>query len=328
MTKLKYTFKNDTLFKMLFTQYIDLLKRLVAELLSITYESIQEFNITNPEIPPDVKGEKFCRLDINMKLNSQRVDLEIQVNDEDDYPERSLYYWAREYSTALGEGEEYVNLPRTIIISILDFEMFDCVEFHSEFNALEINRHTQLTDKFCMHYFELPKLPKSISKDDGLKLWLSLFNAETEEELKQIEALEVQVMKEAIVAYRHVTATDEFKELERLRSRAQHNEASALGKARRDGYRKADEKWKGVVAEKDAVILTKDAVIEEKDTALAENAVVIAEKDAVILTKDTVLAKKDAAIAEKDAALANSAAEIEKLRKLIANSPANNGKTT
>jgi len=265
MTKLKYTFRNDTLFKVLFTQYQDLLKRLVAELLKITYESITEFTVNNSEIPPDVKGEKFCRLDINMTVNGQRVDLEIQVADEGDYPERSLYYWAREYSSALGEGEEYINLPRTIIISIIAFPMFDCAEFHSEFHALEVTRHTPLTDKFCMHYFELEKVPKSISKDDGLKLWLSLFNAETEEELKQIEALEVQVMKQAIGAYRHVTATDEFKELERLRSRARHNEASALGKARRDERKK----WEGVVADKDAALADNKTTIEEQAAEIA-----------------------------------------------------------
>ena len=86
MTKLKYTFKNDTLFKMLFVQYPDLLKRLVTELLNIRLESIGEFVITNPEMPPEVMGDKFCRLDINMTVNGQRVDLEIQVNDEGDYP--------------------------------------------------------------------------------------------------------------------------------------------------------------------------------------------------------------------------------------------------
>ena len=80
---------------MLFVQYPDLLKKLVAALLSIPFESIEEFVITNPEMPPEVMGEKFCRLDINMTVNGQRVDLEIQVDDEGDYPERSLYYWAR-----------------------------------------------------------------------------------------------------------------------------------------------------------------------------------------------------------------------------------------
>ncbi len=217
MTKLKYTFKNDTLFKMVFVKFPDLLRRLVAELLGIRVESIKDFVIANPEMPPEVIGDKFCRLDINMTVDGQRVDLEIQIADEGDYPERSLYYWAREYSTALGEGEDYAALPRTIIISIVAFPLFDCVEFHSEFRLLEVTRHTPLTDRQVLHYFELPKLPEIVDADDGLKLWLTLFNAETEEDLAKIEAMEVSVMTEAIEAYRHVAATDEFQEIERLR---------------------------------------------------------------------------------------------------------------
>jgi hypothetical protein len=38
----------------------------------------------------------------------------------------------------------------------------------------------------------------------------------------------VQLKKEAIEAYKRVSATDEFKELERLRERTLHDEASAL----------------------------------------------------------------------------------------------------
>ncbi len=53
MTKLEYTFKNDTLFKMVFVKYPALLKRLVARLLGIQLESIGEFEITNPDIPPE-----------------------------------------------------------------------------------------------------------------------------------------------------------------------------------------------------------------------------------------------------------------------------------
>jgi len=228
MTELKYKFTNDTLFKMLFVQYPDLLMKLVSELLSIPLESIGEFIITNPDILPDVIGEKFCRLDINMTIDGKRADLEIQVKNEGDYPERSLYYWAREFSSALGESEKYIDLPRTIIISIIDFPLFKCAEFHSEFQVLEVNRQEQLTDKMSLHYFELPKLPKSVSKDDELRLWLSLFRVKTEEELKQFETMGVPIMEQAVIAYRKVTATDEFKEKERLLSRARHNEAAAL----------------------------------------------------------------------------------------------------
>jgi len=255
MTELKYKFTNDILFKLLFVRNQDLLKRLVAALLSIPYDSIGEFVVTNPDIPPEVMGEKFCRLDINMTVNGQIVDLEIQVENEGDYPVRSLYYWAREFSSALKEGVQYINLPRSIVVSIVAFKIFDCAEYHSEFHALEVKRHEQLTDKFCLHFFELPKIPKTVTKDDGLELWLALFNAKTEEELKLIEEMGVSIMTQAIGAYRHVTATDEFKELERLRSRARSNEASALGNAERRGIAiGADterEKWQGVVAEKD-----------------------------------------------------------------------------
>ena len=254
MTKLEYTLMNDVLAKMLFVKYPDLLKRLVSTLLRIQYESIGHFEIANPDIPPETHGDKFCRLDISMTVDGRRVGLELQVANEGDYPERSLYYWAREFSSALQEGGEYIDLPRTIIISIIAFKLFGCEEFHSEYQVLEVTRHTPLTDKQVLYFFELPKLPETIRADDELELWLKLFDAETEEELTQLEALEVPIMKQAIGAYRHVSATDEFKEIERLRSRTRHNEASALGHAWREGEKAERERWQCVVADKDAEI--------------------------------------------------------------------------
>ena len=77
-------------------------------------------------------------------------------------------------------------------------------------------------------------------------------------------------MKQAIGAYRQVTSTDEFKEIERLRSRARHNEASALGNARREAAAKERSKWENVIADKDACITDKDACIADKDARIAE----------------------------------------------------------
>jgi predicted transposase/invertase (TIGR01784 family) len=276
MTKLEYTLTNDVLFKMLFLKHPNLLKRLVAELLTIPFESIGEFVITNPDMPPEIIGDKFCKLDISMTVDGKRISLEVQVDNEGDYPERSMYYWAREFSRALGVGGQYIDLPRTIIISILAFKQFECAEFHSEFQALEVTRHTPLSDKMSLHFFELPKLPKHISKDDGLKLWLALFKAKTEEELKQIESMGVPIMTEAIVAYRSVSADKEFQELERLRQRARNNEASALGHARREERKK----WQGIVADKDAVLAAKDAVLADKDAEIEELRKLLAESQA------------------------------------------------
>jgi predicted transposase/invertase (TIGR01784 family) len=297
MTKLEYTFTNDILFKMLFVQHPNLLKRLVAELLGISVDSIGQFEIANPEIPPESLGDKFCRLDINMTVNGQRVDLEIQVANEGDYPERSLYYWAREYSSALGEGGDYIELPRVIIISIVGFKLFDCEDFHSEFQPLEVSRHTPLTDRQSLHYFELPKLPEIVGANDELKLWLSLFKAETEEDLKQIEKMGVSVMEQAIGAYRRITSTKEFKEIERLRSRARHNEAAALRHAAEVAVAENDAKWKDVVVGREAKW---KAEVAGKD----------AKWKAEVADRDAAIANKDAAIAEKDA-------EIARLRALL-----------
>ena len=235
MGKLRYTFKTDTLFKMLFVKHRDLLKHLVAALLRIPLESIEQFEVRNPEMPPEIMGDKFCRLDINMIVNGQRIDLEIQVANQGYYTERVMLYWAREFSTALPAGQSYDLLPRTLIISIIDFRLFDCEEYHSFFQPLEVNRRTLLSDKMGFHFFELRKLPEEIGDKDALLLWLSLFKAETEEELEKIKGMGVPAMEQAINAYYSITASPEFHEIERLREKARHDEAQALRHAEQQG---------------------------------------------------------------------------------------------
>ncbi|MDR2578946.1 MAG: Rpn family recombination-promoting nuclease/putative transposase [Chitinispirillales bacterium] len=234
MTELKHKLTDDVLFKLFFVKYeTTFLKRLIAALLGLRVEDIgEDFRVTNSAMPPDMLGEKFCHLDINMTVNGQRVDLEVQVKDGKDYPERSLYYWAREYSSALPAGDDYKLLPRTIVVSILAFPLFRCTEYHSEFELLEVRRHERLTDRLAMHYFELPKLPEVVDADDKLKLWLALFKADTEEKLDKLLSIGDEVMVQAIEAFRSVSASDEFKELERMRDRARRNEASALANER------------------------------------------------------------------------------------------------
>jgi len=266
-TKLEYTFKSDVLFKMLFREYQHLLKRLIAVLLEIPLGSITDFYITNTEIPPEEIGKKFCRLDINMIVDDKRVNLEIQVEDEGNYPERALFHFARVYSASLSAGNDYSELPRTIIISIIDFELFECEEVHSEFQVLEVKRHTPLTDKCGLHFFELPKMQdvKAINPNSEKDLWLALFNAETEEELEELTKNGGDVMGEAIKAYRGVTATEEFRSLEWLRSKMRNDEANALSVARKQGAKqgaKAErEHWQGVVAEKDTTLAEQAALI-------------------------------------------------------------------
>jgi len=263
MTKLKHTLKNDLLFKMTFTQHPELLQRLVSELLDIQYDNMQDFRITSPELTPEFIGEKFCKLDISMMVNNQQVNLEVQVNDEGNFPERSLYYWARMFSSALNDGEDYSKLPRTITINILGFKLFsNPKKFHHEFQILEVATHEPFTDKLSKHFYELDKLPPLESMNNKKEFWLKLFHAKTEEDLVNLSALEVPVMNEAVAAYKRVAASPEFKEYERIRSKARHDEAQALTNARlqeREIWQAEKEQLQNEVEERDARIAMLEA---------------------------------------------------------------------
>jgi len=156
----------------------------------------------------------------------------------------------------------HVSIPIEIIaeacyngFSILGYNQFaDPEKFHHEFRCLEVTTHEQLTDKQVSHYYELKKLPPLDNKDSGRDLWLKLFNAETEEELAEIEKLGVPIMSEALQAYRHVAASDKFIQMEKMRSKTRHDEAQALSNARRQGAADERKKLQGELADKDAEI--------------------------------------------------------------------------
>lgn len=100
---------------------------------------------------------------------------------------------------------------------------------------MEVSTHDLLTDKCVLHYFELKKITKDIDHANNQELWLKLFRAETEEDLKEIVALEVPEMTQAVQAYHHITALSEFQEKERLWAKARLDESQALNNARKLG---------------------------------------------------------------------------------------------
>ena len=270
-TPLKYTFKSDVLFKMLFVRNPDLLKRLVAVLLGIRLDSITDFQPINTEMPPEEIGTKFCRLDINMMVDSRQVNIEVQVEDEGNYPERCMFHWAKMYAGSLPSGKDFSLLPQTIVISIMGFEYFDCEAVHSEFAVMEVKRHELLSDKQKYHFFELPKLPnvEQIDATSEKDLWLALFNAETQEELAQLMKSGGEVMTQAIGAYHSITADKQFQYLETLRAKARHDEAQAISNAEKRGARAEREKLQGVIAEKDTALANEKAENEKLRQQLA-----------------------------------------------------------
>ena len=85
-------------------------------------------------------------------------------------------------------------------------------------------------------------------------------------------------MNAAVQAYRHVAASAEFREIARLRSKARHDEAQALGNAKKQGAKEEREKWLNVVDEQAGVIGEQAGVIDEQAALIAELQAQLGEK--------------------------------------------------
>ena len=199
-------------------------------------------------MPPEYYDNKFSRLDLRLKVDDREVNIEIQLYFEPDFSERTLYYWARMFSEDLRSGGVYGDLKKTICINIINFDMFDCADYHSCFLAMEQDRGEVLSDKFAIHFFELKKLSR-FRKDKPMDEWLRVINAETEEELMEVmQTTQIPEIKRTIVKLRQMSADEKLREEARLREMSLHDEISALKGAEKRGI------TKGVAEERQRMI--------------------------------------------------------------------------
>ena len=229
--------KLDVIFKRVFGNDSNkaIIAAFISDLLEIPRESIKAIYINNVELTPEYLDMKFSRLDLRLDVDGRIVNIEMQVNRETDFKERTLFYWSKLYSEELRTGEEYGELKQTICINIINFDLFDCEDYHSRFKVLETERHEVLTEKFAIHFFELKKLSK-FKKNRRMEDWLNLINAETEGDLMAIQqTTKIPEVKDTIVMLRQLSADEQVRMEAHYREKRLHDEATALGSARREG---------------------------------------------------------------------------------------------
>ena len=229
--------KLDIIFKRIFgdVRNEDIIKTFLEDLLELPPKSIQKILIDNVELVPAFIDLKFSRLDLKMKINDSIVNIEIQVNSEPYYNDRTLFYWSKIFSEELSSGDEYDELKQTICINIVNFNIFNCNEYHSHFQVMEKDRHIVLSDKLAIHFFELKKLSKKQNKK-RMEDWLNLINAETEGDLMDIQKeTSIPEVKEVIFKLRELSADEKVREEAYYREKRLHDEASAINGAKREG---------------------------------------------------------------------------------------------
>lgn len=258
--------KLDVIFKRVFgdEKNKDIIAAFISDLLEIPRSSIRSIYINNVELTPEFFDQKFSRLDLKLDVDGRIVNIEMQVNKEEDFKERTLFYWSKLYSEELKAGDEYEKLKQTICINIINFELFKCEDYHSHFKVMESERHEVLTDKFAIHFFELKKLG-NYKKNKRMEDWLNLINAETEGDLMAIQQnTSIPEVQQTIVMLRKLNADERVRQEAFYREKRLHDEASALGSARREGEAKGIVKGRAEERSKIADTMRKKGYTEEQ----------------------------------------------------------------
>lgn len=237
--------KLDVIFKKMFAnkKNENTLKKFLESVLELPENSITSIVMDNVELLPEDIDDKFSRLDILMNVDNRQINIEMQICNEKAFANRTLFYWSKLYSGSLKSGKNYNDLPQTICINIINFNMFeDTNDFHSHFQVLEKNRHTLLTDKLAIHFFELKKINKKPDRNNKMELWMQLINAETEGDLEMLEQTNVKEIQEAVLILREMSADEQMKELARRRELALHDRITDLEVSRQEGLEEGMQK--------------------------------------------------------------------------------------
>ena len=208
---IEFNMTNNYMFRYILQKNKKVLKGLISSLLHLQPEQIQEVEITNPiNLAGDITGKEFI-LDINLMLNDDTlINLEMQVANEYNWPERSLSYLCRSFDQ-LYQGQEYLDVLPVIHIGFLDFTLHpEAPEFYATYKMMNVKNHRLYSDKFILSVVNLKEIEVATEEDKAYKIdyWARLFRASTWEEIKMV-VKENEYLKEAAESL-YVANSDEI----------------------------------------------------------------------------------------------------------------------
>lgn len=294
---LPHSLVNDYMFKALLQKNQVVLKHLVCSMLHLRPEEVVSVVLRNPIVLGKALAEDFDSktfvLDVNVLLNDQvLINLEMQVVNYKNWPERSLTYLCRNFDQ-LSRGEDYIHVKPVIHIGFLDFTLFKAhPEFYATYKMMNEKNHQVYTDKFVLSVVDLNHIELATQEDREWKIdyWASLFKATTWEELKML-AQQNSILEDAVETIYELTADETVQE--QCKAREKH------------------------VREMRTVLTEKEMAMQEKEMAVQEKEMAMQEKEMAMQEKDKAVQERDKALQEKERAAQESEQEIAQLRQKI-----------
>lgn len=201
---------------------------------------IVSVEIKNSDLEKEYIEDKFSRLDVKaLTSNKEIINIEIQLKNEYNMIQRSLYYWSKLYEEQLSEGDRYDKLSRTVCINILDFKYLKNDRFHNGYRLKEIETNEELTDLQEIHFIEIPKLKRFESTEeivDLLEGWVEFLRDPESEVIRKLEMSNKEIREAKDELYR-LSRNSKERELYYLREKSLRDEISALANAEEKGLK-------------------------------------------------------------------------------------------
>lgn len=260
-----YGMTNDYMFRAVLQSNDKVLQGLICSLLHLSKREITSIEITNPVILGKSVEDKEFRLDINVLLNNNTViNLEMQVANEMNWPNRSILYLCRSFDNPK-HGQDYRETMSAIHIGFLDFTLFkEYPEFYSTYKLINVKNHHIYSNNFILNVVNLSRIDLATKEDRayGIDHWAALFKAKTWEELKMIAEKDKDIEEAARSLFQFCT-DEQVRKL--CRDREEYYQDLR-------NYEREIERMKKVIAEKevemDIALLEKDTAILEKDRVI------------------------------------------------------------
>ena len=177
---------NDYIFKKIFSKKGNesILKDFLIAILDIPIEKIEVQ--AEVSLEKELEKNKLGRLDLLATLNDDTIiNIEIQVGKQQNFIERSLFYWSGNYYNNLKEGQTYLKTKKTIGINILDYQLFEEGPYHEIARLKREYNNKPVTDKMEIHYIQLPKFIKERKgTETKLEQWMQFLCQKNEKEMQ------------------------------------------------------------------------------------------------------------------------------------------------
>ena len=268
---------NDFVFKKVFGKKGNesILKDLLEAILKIKIKKIELQ--TEVELERELIDDKTGVLYIEATIDDNTIiDIEMQMRNQYSMKERSLFYWAGLYYTALKKKGEYKENKRVITINIVNFDMFKEGPYHEKIELRREYKNILLTNKLEIHFIQLSKFLKEGQEEKDKKMWqwLTFICNKNRKEVERVmkENKEIEKANEEL---EYLTGDDAVRRIAFLREKAERDYISNMSGAREEGAKKAKiEIAKAMLAEgmeKEKIIKITGLTEEEMEEIIKSN---------------------------------------------------------